>query len=207
VDAQVTRRYRRALWFALAVNAVMFVVEIVAGWRAGSVSLLADAVDFFGDATNYAISLLVFSLGAVWRSRTALGKGLTMAAYGVFILGKTVWAAVSGTVPHADVMGIVAVIALIGNASVAVTLYAFREGDADMRSVWLCSRNDAIGNLAVLLAAVGVFGTGSGWPDLIVAAGMALLALASAHTVIRHARLELVTQRLSQGVDHVKHPA
>jgi Co/Zn/Cd efflux system component len=191
VDASTTRRYRRALWFALAVNATMFGVEIISGWQGGSVSLLADAVDFFGDAANYAISLFVFSLGALWRSRTALSKGVMMAAYGLFILGQTAWWAANGSTPHAEVMGVVALIALVANVSVAVVLYAFRQGDADMRSVWLCSRNDAIGNLAVLAAALGVFGTGTNWPDLVVAAGMAILALSSSVTVIRQARREI----------------
>lgn len=194
IDASITRRYRRALWFALAVNATMFAVEIITGWQGGSVSLLADAVDFFGDATNYAISLFVFSLGALWRSRTALSKGVMMGAYGIFILGQTAWAVMNGSTPHAEMMGIIAVVALIANVVVAVVLYAFRQGDADMRSVWLCSRNDAIGNLAVLAAALSVFGTGTRWPDLIVAAGMAILALTSSFTVIRHARREIATR-------------
>lgn len=195
VDALVTRRYRRALWIALLVNVTLFVIEIVAGWRGRSVSLLADAIDFFGDAANYAISLLVFSLGGLWRSRTALAKGATMAAYGLFILGRTAWAAEHGTVPHAQLMGLVSIVALVANVSVALMLYRFREGDADMRSVWLCSRNDAIGNIAVLLAALAVSATGTGWPDLVVAAAMALLALVSARSVIRHARAELAGQR------------
>jgi Co/Zn/Cd efflux system component len=182
---------RRALWFALVVNASMFAVEISVGWRVDSVSLLADAVDFFGDAANYAISLFVFSLAAVWRSRTALFKGLMMAAYGIFILAQTAWVAAHNTVPQAEAMGIVAVVALLANVSVAAVLYRFRDGDADMRSVWLCSRNDALGNLAVLLAALGVFGTGAGWPDLLVALIMAILALTSARTVVLHARCEL----------------
>ena len=190
-DAQVTRKYRRALWIALAVNVTMFAVEIFASWSSGSVSLLADAVDFFGDAANYTISLLVFSLAPVWRSRTAMLKGVSMAAFGVFIVGQIVWAAVHGTVPEAGVMGVVGFVALLANVGVAVLLYAFREGDADMRAVWLCSRNDALGNLAVLLAALGVFGTHTGYPDLLVAAIMATLALLSARTVIAHARREL----------------
>lgn len=197
-DARVTRKYRRALWIALAVNVTLFAVEIVASRRSGSVSLLADAVDFFGDAANYAISLLVFSLAPVWRSRTALLKGLSMGAFGVLIIGQIVWAAVHGTVPEAGVMGVVGVIALLANVSVAVLLYTYRDGDADMRAVWLCTRNDAIGNLAVLLAALGVFGTRTGYPDLLVAAVMATLALLAARTVIVHARRELQSSSTSQ---------
>ena len=190
-DAHTTARFRRALWFALIVNAAMLVVEIGAGWKSGSVSLLADAVDFFGDAANYALSLAVFSLGRAWRSRTALLKGVSMGAFGLFVLARAAWTAVEGGVPDAGVMGVVGVMALVANVTVAAVLYTFRDGDADMRSVWLCSRNDAIGNLAVLIAALGVFGTGTGWPDMLVAAIMGLLALSAARSVIVQARQEL----------------
>jgi Co/Zn/Cd efflux system component len=185
----VSPRFRRALWIALVVNAVMFAVEIVGGLKAGSVSLLADAVDFAGDAANYGLSLAVLSMGLMWRARAAFVKGATMVAFGLF--GKTVWAAFSGIPPAAFTMGAIAVLALAANAGVAVLLYAFRDGDADMRSVWLCSRNDAIGNVAVLLAAVGVFGTGSRWPDLAVATVIAGLAISAGLTVMRHANYEL----------------
>ncbi|MDX5446077.1 MAG: cation transporter [Zoogloeaceae bacterium] len=169
----------------------MFVVEIIGGLKAGSVSLLADAVDFAGDAANYGLSLAVLAMGLAWRSRAALVKGATMSAFGVFVIGKTVWAAFAGVPPQAFTMGAIALLALAANAGVAAMLYAFRDGDADMRSVWLCSRNDAIGNVAVLLAAVGVFGTGSRWPDLAVAAVIAGLAVSAGLAVIRHARSEL----------------
>jgi Co/Zn/Cd efflux system component len=187
----VSPRYRRALWIALLINAAMFVVEIVGGLKAGSVSLLADAVDFAGDAANYGLSLTVLSMGLAWRSRAAMVKGATMTAFGVFVIGKTVWAAYFGVPPEAFTMGAIAMLALAANAGVAAMLYAFREGDADMRSVWLCSRNDAIGNVAVLLAAVGVFGTGSRWPDLAVAAVIASLAISAGVAVMRQARAEL----------------
>jgi Co/Zn/Cd efflux system component len=187
----VSPRFRRALWIALVVNAVMFAVEIVGGLKAGSVSLLADAVDFAGDAANYGLSLAVLSMGLMWRARAAFVKGATMVAFGLFVIGKTVWAAFSGIPPAAFTMGAIAVLALAANAGVAVLLYAFRDGDADMRSVWLCSRNDAIGNVAVLLAAVGVFGTGSRWPDLAVATVIAGLAISAGLTVMRHANYEL----------------
>lgn len=183
--------YRRILWIALAINLLMFFVEIIAGWQAGSVSLLADAVDFLGDAANYGLSLFVLSMGLAARARTALFKGLTMGAYGVFVLAQAVWNAFHGGVPEATTMGVVGLLALTANLGVAAMLYAYREGDANMRSVWLCSRNDAIGNLAIVLAAVGVFGTGSAWPDLAVAAVMALLALSAARVVIVQARSEL----------------
>lgn len=190
-SAKTSARFRRVLWIALIVNASMFVVEIVSGWNAGSVSLLADAVDFFGDAANYAVSLFVLSLGMLWRSRAALLKGAFMGGYGLFVLAQAAWSATQGTIPDASTMGIVGALALIANISVAGLLYAFREGDANMRSVWLCSRNDAIGNLAVILAALGVAGTSTAWPDLAVAALMAILGLSAARSVISQALSEL----------------
>ena len=184
-------RFRRVLWVALVINALMFCIELAGGLRAGSVSLLADAVDFFGDAANYGISLAVLGMALTWRTRAALFKGVTMGAFGVFVLGRAVWSAATGVVPEPLTMGAIGSLALLANVSVAAMLYAWREGDANMRSVWLCSRNDAIGNLAVMAAALGVFGTGSGWPDLVVAAVMGVLALTAARAVIQQARAEL----------------
>ena len=189
--APVNPRFRRALWVALMINAVMFAVEIIGGVKSGSVSLLADAVDFAGDAANYGISLTVLSLGLVWRSRAALLKGLTMGAFGVFVLGRALWGVVHGIPPEPLVMGGIGLLALFANGFVAFLLYTFRDGDANMRSVWLCSRNDAIGNVAVILAAAGVFGTGAGWPDIVVASIMAGMALSAGITVVRQARREL----------------
>lgn len=184
-------RWRRVLWVALILNLLMFVIELWAGLQAHSVSLLADAVDFAGDAANYGISLAVLGMATIWRSRAALVKGLSMAGYGVFIVGKAVWAWHSATVPEPLTMGVVGGMALLVNAGVAVLLYRFRSGDANRRSVWLCSRNDALSNLAVMLAALGVFGTGSAWPDLLVAAVMAVLALTAGIEVVRSALAEL----------------
>jgi Co/Zn/Cd efflux system component len=191
LSASDTPRYRRVLWVALALNVLMFVVEIGAGFRSGSVSLLADAIDFFGDAANYGVTLAVLSMGLAWRARAAVLKGLSMLGFGLFVAGKTFWSATQGLPPEALTMGVVGLLALGVNVGVAVLLYAFREGDANMRSVWLCSRNDAIGNVAVMLAALGVFGTGSAWPDLVVAAAMAALALSGGWSVLRQARGEL----------------
>lgn len=187
----VDPRYRHILWIALWVNALMFGVELVAGWASSSVALLADAVDFLGDAANYGISLFVLALAPIWRSRTALVKGATMGGYGVFVLGTVLWHLQTGTVPKAETMGAVGFLALIANCSVGVLLWAYRNGDANMRSVWLCTRNDAISNVAVMLAALGVFGTGSGLPDLLVAGIMGLLGLSAAYSVITHARREM----------------
>jgi cation diffusion facilitator family transporter len=195
-------RWRRVLWVALIINAVMFAVEVGAGVRAGSVALLADAVDFFGDAANYGVSLWVLGMAAVWRARAALVKGLTMGAFGLFVLGRAAWAATQSSVPEPMTMGVVGSIALVANVAVALMLYAWRDGDANMRSVWLCSRNDAIGNVAVVAAGLGVFGTASAWPDLAVAAAMGLLALSSAWTVVRQARGELRAARVSTRTAH-----
>jgi Co/Zn/Cd efflux system component len=183
--------YRRILWIALLVNGLMFGVEIVAGVGAGSASLLADAIDFFGDAANYTLTLAVLGMGAVWRARAAQVKAASMLGFGVLVLGRALWTASEGAVPEAMTMGIVGVLALAANFGVAALLYAFREGDANMRAVWLCTRNDALGNVAVLLAALGVFGTGTAWPDLAVALAMASLAISAGWTVLRQARREL----------------
>ncbi|MEC5386890.1 cation transporter [Uliginosibacterium sp. H3] len=183
--------YRRVLTIALLVNLGMFVVEIVAGVHAGSVSLLADSLDFLGDAANYGISLWVLGMALTMRARASLLKAASMAAFGLWVLGSTIWQAAAGDVPHAMTMGVIGGLALAANLGVAALLYAWREGDSNMRSVWLCTRNDALGNIAVLIAALGVFGTGTAWPDLIVAGVMAVLALSSAWQVIRHASKEL----------------
>jgi Co/Zn/Cd efflux system component len=179
------------LWIALAVNGVMFLAEIGSGIAAGSASLQADALDFLGDTANYAISLGVAGMVLVWRARAALLKGITLLALAAWVIGITTFQAWSGTLPKAEVMGVVGMLALVSNAAVAIMLFRYRTGDANMRSVWICSRNDAIGNLAVLLAAAGVFGTGTGWPDIIVAAIMAALGISGGVQIIRHAISEL----------------
>lgn len=184
-------RMRRVLWIALWVNAAMFFVEIASSLGSGSLSLFADAIDFGGDALNYGVSLAVLASALAWRARAALLKALCMLGFGGYILASALWTLWSGGVPNAATMGVVAVLGLAANLAVAWMLYAFREGDANMRSVWLCSRNDAIGNLAVMLAALGVFGTGSAWPDLLVASLMAALALHGGWSVLQQARAEL----------------
>lgn len=180
-------RWRGALWIALMINAGFFAAEIVMGMMAGSAALQADALDFFGDAANYAISLSVASMALVWRSRAATLKGVTMLAFACWVLGNTAWHAWIGTLPQAETMGVVGTLALAANAGVAGMFWRFRDGDANMRSVWICSRNDAIGNLAVLLAALGVFGTGTGWPDVAVAVIMGGLGLYGGRQIVRHA--------------------
>jgi Co/Zn/Cd efflux system component len=172
-------------------NALMFVIEFGASWTSGSVSLLADSIDFFGDAGNYALSLAVLAMALSVRSRAALCKAACMGLFGVFVLGRAFWGLQAGVAPEPATMGVVGFVALAVNGGVALMLYRFRTGDANMRSVWICSRNDALGNVAVMLAALGVLGTGNAWPDLAVAVAMGLLALSGSLTVLKHARAEL----------------
>jgi Co/Zn/Cd efflux system component len=189
-DPARQRGYRRVLWAVLAINAAMFAVEIGAGLAAGSASLQADALDFLGDAGNYAISLFVVGMALRYRALTALLKGATMALFGLWVLGITGWHVLHGTLPQAAAMGAIGALALAANAISFGLLWRHRSGDANMRSAWICTRNDVLGNLAVLLAALGVFGTGTGWPDVVVAAIMAILALQGAAVVILHAMAE-----------------
>jgi len=194
-DALNSPKWRGALWIALVVNAGFFMTEIVAGATAGSAALQADALDFFGDAANYAISLGVAGMALTWRARAAITKGSTLIAFALWVLGSTAWHAFYGTLPRADVMGVVGIAALIANGGVALMLYCFRTGDANMRSVWICSRNDAVGNAAVLLGAMGVFGTGTGWPDVVVAATIGGLGLWGGWQIVTQARGELRSER------------
>ena len=191
-DPENTRlAYRRVLWMVLAINAAMFTVEIGAGVAAGSASLQADALDFLGDAANYAISLFVVGMTLRYRAAAALAKGATMGLFGLWVMGVTGWHAWHGTFPEAGTMSAVGTAALAANGASFALLWAHRGGDANMRSAWICTRTDVIGNLAVLAAALGVCGTGTGWPDLVVAAIMAALALQGAWVIGRQALLEL----------------
>ena len=187
-------RWRVILWIALVANAAMFVVEIIAGVAADSRALQADALDFFGDAANYVISRGVAGMALAWRARAALFKAATMLAFGLWVIGYAIYGLVVGSSPEPQTMGLIGTLALIVNIAVALLLFRYREGDANMRSVWICSRNDAIGNIAVLAAALGVFGTGQAWPDLLVAGVMAGLAIWGSVEVFNQARGELVTQ-------------
>ena len=183
-------KFRTALWIALFINLAMFVVELIGGAYAHSSPLWADSLDFFGDAVNYGISLAVLGASLYWRATVALLKGITMALFGLVVIGKVIYAYVLGIPPEAMTMGVIGVIALLANVVCAVILYAFREGDSNMQSVWLCSRNDAIGNVAVIFAAIGVFGTGSLWPDIIVAGIMATLGMTAGYQVVSKALSE-----------------
>ena len=188
--------FRRVLWAVLAINAGMFAVEVAAGLAAGSASLQADALDFLGDAGNYVISLLVVGMALHYRAMAAFLKGTTMGLFGLWVIGVTAWHAWHGTLPNAFTMGAVGLAALLANAISFALLWAHRQGDANMRSAWVCTRNDVLGNLAVLLAALGVFGSGTGWPDVAVAAIMAALALHGAWIVLARSWSELQSQPL-----------
>jgi len=184
-------RYRQILWVILFINAGMFLVEIASGIYSGSQSLLADALDFFGDAANYAISIYVLNKSITTRARASLIKGYTLGVFGMWIVGSITYKALVVGVPQAEVMGAIGFLALIANVASAALLYKYRSGDSNRESVWICSRNDAIGNIAVMLAAGGVFFTGTKWPDLLVAGIIASLALSGAWRIIKSARKEL----------------
>lgn len=192
---KINSKFRTALWIALLINAGMFLVELIGGAYAHSSALWADSLDFFGDAVNYAISLAVLGMALYWRATVALLKGITMMLFGFVVIAKTAYAYIQGIPPEAITMGLIGIMALIANIISAMVLYAFRDGDSNMQSVWLCSRNDAIGNVAVILAAVGVFGTGSLIPDLIVAIIISVLGLMGGYQVIKQASKEQQQQK------------
>ncbi len=189
--ALADQRWRRILWIALGLNLAMFAVEAVGGLLAQSRSLQADALDFLGDAANYAISLGVAGLALTWRARAAWVKGLTIFLFGWAVLAAAIWGLIHGTRPDAAAMGALGAMALVVNVAVALMLYRYRSGDANMRSVWICSRNDAVNNVAVIAAAFAVAWTGSGVPDLAVALVMAALGISGGWQVLRQARAEL----------------
>ena len=192
-------RWRRVLWIALGLNATMFVIEGVTGALAGSRALQADALDFFGDAANYAISLGVAGMALQWRASAAMAKGITILLFGLAVLGWAVWGLWHGSDPQPYAMSAVGALALLVNLGVALMLYRFRTGDANMRSVWICSRNDAINNLLVIAAGIAVLLTGSGWPDLLVALVMAVLGIVGGWQIIRQSRGELLDNRTHHG--------
>ncbi len=191
--------YKRALWLVIALNGAMFAVEMIAGHAAGSEALKADALDFLGDTLTYGISLAVIGRSLRVRSSAALLKGASLFFMALWVLGSTLWRVFSGGVPEAPVMGIVGVLALATNLASVLLLVRYKDGDANVRSVWLCSRNDAIGNVAVMLAALGVWGTATFWPDVIVAAIMASLFLGSSFQILRQAWAEWRTSHDDEG--------
>src|SRR5689334_18593049 len=188
--------YQRVLWVVIALNAAMFVVEMAAGQAASSQALKADALDFLADALTYGLSLAVIGQSLRRRSQAAMLKGVSLSAMGLWVLGSTAWQVLVLGMPSAEIMGGIAVLALATNLASVLLLLRWRDGDANVRSVWLCSRNDAIGNVAVMLAALGVWGSGSGWPDIAVAAVMAGLFLTSSVKILRQAWGEHESSRL-----------
>lgn len=194
--------FRRALWAVIAINAIMFIVELSAGFAAGSQALKADALDFLGDSLTYGLSLAVLGMSLKWRARAALAKGISLALMAMWVLGATIYQIFVLNAPEVRIMGAVAFLALGANLASVLLLMRFRDGDANVRSVWLCSRNDAIGNVAVMLAASGVWATSTAWPDLIVAAGMAGLFLYSSIAIIRQATGELRRARQVSAPPH-----
>ncbi len=190
-DVPILKVYRRVLWSVLAINAFMFVVEMTAGVWGKSVALQADALDFLGDSATYAMTLIVLGMSLRWRAGAAMIKGLAMGGFGTWVMATTVYHMTQGTLPDFAVMGGVGALALFANIVSVGLLYRFRQGDSNMRSVWLCSRNDVVANIAVIMAASGVWASATGWPDLAVGGVIAALALSSSFVVIRQARGEL----------------
>lgn len=185
------RQQARVLWIVLAVNAVLFVVEFTVGWISRSTALLGDSLDMLGDALVYAFSLWVLQRGATWRARASLSKGLVQLAFGLLVLGQAAWKLAGGHQVDAAAMGVMGAIALAGNGWCFYLLWTHRSDDLNMRSTWLCSRNDLIANVAVLCAAALVAASGSSWPDLIVGVAIAALFLRTAAQVIGESRIAL----------------
>ncbi|WP_262298727.1 cation transporter [Microvirga sesbaniae] len=186
----VDPRYKRILWTVIAINPALFVTEIVAGHLARSQALQADALDFLGDTVTYGLSLAVIGASLRVRAAAALFKGVSLSLMGAWVLGSTVYHVLILGLPRAEIMGGIGSLALAANLASVLLLMRYKDGDANVRSVWLCSRNDAIGNVVVMAAAVAVWGTGSAWPDLIVAGLMAGLFLSSAVQILRQAWAE-----------------
>jgi Co/Zn/Cd efflux system component len=191
----VSDDYKRRLLLVIAINAAMFATEVIAGAVAGSVAMWADALDFLADAATYGLSLAVIGMAIAVRARVALIKGISLTVMGLWVFGATLWQVFVTGVPRAEIMGAIGLLALTANVLSVLILMRYKDGDANVRSVWLCSRNDAIGNIAVMLAAAGVWGTATKWPDLAVAGFMATLFLSSSVQIVRQAIAELQTAK------------
>jgi len=185
------RRYQQVLWIVILLNAAMFFVEMGGGLAAGSLALQADSLDFAGDAMTYGLSLAVIGMAVSVRAKAALFKGITLGLVAAYVLGAALYRTFVVGVPEPLTMGVIGFLALAINLGSVALLWRWREGDANVRSVWLCSRNDAIGNLAVLGAAGVVAITGTQWADLGVAALMAVLFLSTSVQVVKASRQEL----------------
>ncbi|MXN66123.1 cation transporter [Stappia sp. GBMRC 2046] len=183
----VSRAYKRALLAVIAINGAMFVTELAGSAAAGSQALQADSLDFLGDTMTYAISLAVIGKSIRVRSTAAIAKGISLSLMAAFVFGATIWRVFCLGFPSAPIMGSIGMLALAANLASVLILLRYRDGDANVRSVWLCSRNDAIGNVVVVAAAGGVFATQTGWPDVLVAGLMAGLFLWSSVSILRQA--------------------
>jgi Co/Zn/Cd efflux system component len=190
--------YRRRLWLVIGINAAMFIIEMTAGVLSRSQALQADALDFLGDTLTYGISLAVIGMSLRARATAALFKGLSLTLMGLWIFGSTAYHVLVLGLPRAEIMGAIGFLALAANVTSVLILLKYKDGDANVRSVWLCSRNDAIGNVAVVIAAAGVWGTATAWPDLIVAAIMAGLFVYSSVRILRQAWLEFASVPAAQ---------
>lgn len=193
VDSQkkLDRTQRNVLWIALVLNASMFFAEVIASFVADSVALKADAIDFLGDSANYGVSLFVLGMSVTARARASFLKAFSMGAFGFWVIATAIYNWFIASTPEPRMMSSFGVAAMAVNLLVAILLFRFRNGDSNMRSVWLCTRNDVLGNIAVIGAATGVFITASRWPDLLVAMGMGALAVHSAIEVVKAAREEV----------------
>jgi Co/Zn/Cd efflux system component len=194
--------YKRRLWAVIALNFSMFVVEMAGGALAGSQALQADALDFFGDSVTYGVSLAVIGYAVRVRAWAALAKGISLTLMGLWVFGATAYHVLVLGVPRAEIMGVVGFLALAANVASVAILARYKDGDANVRSVWLCSRIDAIGNVAVMGAAIGVWATATRWPDLAVAAVMAGLFLWSSAQILRQASQEIRSGRLASTPRH-----
>jgi len=195
--------YKRVLIIIIAINAAMFFVELVGGIKSGSMALLADSLDFLGDTATYTISFIVIGMPLATRAKAGLFKGASLFVIAAWVLGSTVYRVFVEGVPEALMMGTIGFVAFAANVISAVLLLKFKDGDSNVRSVWLCSRNDAIGNLAVILAASGIAATDSAWPDLLVAAIMASLFIHSATKIVRQSWRELEIEKKQGAADTI----
>ncbi len=184
---RIGKRQSSTLKIVLGINVLMFLVEVVAGWLAGSTALLADSLDMLGDAFAYGFSLYVVGRSVRWKAVSAMFKGGIMAGFGLFVLGQVVYKIVAPHTPHFETIGLIGLLALGANSACLGLLWRHRAEDINMRSVWLCSRNDILANLSVIVAAVGVWLSGSQWPDVLIGLGIALVFLRSAIHVLQDA--------------------
>ena len=197
--------YKRILWAVIVINAAMFIIEMSAGKLAGSQALQADALDFLGDAFTYGLSLAVIGMSLKVRSTAALIKGVSLLLMGLWVFGSTAYQFFVLGVPKAEIMGAIGVLALAANVASVLLLMRYKDGDANVRSVWLCSRNDAIGNVAVMVASIAVWLTTTAWPDLIVAIIMAGLFLRSAQLILVQAWQEFHSGENLNALDNHGH--